>query len=144
MTSSNRTPKLLIYMLAILIAFPTVNSIEDTSEFDRYMPTKCESCLIFANELDADVARIAPKMVWFLCVFSNKDSLKPRDEAEAWLLDELEQLCDRMLHYRLHKEKPGLARFSKQMSGTAKTIKDLKKRGVEVIKFIFFYFIRLF
>jgi hypothetical protein len=37
-----------------------------------------------------------------------------------------------MLEYRLHKEKIGLARFSKQMTGTAKTIRNLKQRGVEV------------
>lgn len=82
------------------------------------MPTKCESCQILANELDADIRKLAPKM--------------NAAEAEAWLVDELERLCERMLAYRLHKDKHGLERFSKQMTATLKTIRELKKRGVEV------------
>lgn len=37
-----------------------------------------------------------------------------------------------MLAFRVHKEKEGLARFSKELSGTVKTIKQLQERGVEV------------
>ncbi|KAH7728235.1 mediator complex subunit 31 [Aphelenchoides avenae] len=83
-----------------------------------HMPTKCESCMLFSRELDNAVARLPPKM--------------RQDEAEAWLIDELERICDRMLAFRVHKEKEGLARFSKELSGTVKTIKQLQERGVEV------------
>lgn len=44
-----------------------------------------------------------------------------------------------MLDYRLHKEKPGLDRFSKSFTKTAKLIKGLENRGVEV-NLIFYFF----
>ena len=105
---------------SLLLLVPVINSSDPNAneEFGRFLPSKCESCQIFARELDADTSRLPTKMV--------------AHEAEAWLLDELEQVCERMMLYRLHKEKRGLARFSKQMTGTAKTVKQLKARGVEV------------
>lgn len=44
----------------------------------------------------------------------------------------MEDQCARMLDYKLHKDKEGLARFSKQESSTMKTLNKLRERGVKV------------
>uniref|UniRef100_A0A915CR31 DUF3456 domain-containing protein n=1 Tax=Ditylenchus dipsaci TaxID=166011 RepID=A0A915CR31_9BILA len=90
----------------------------DLLDESRYMPTKCESCHIFANEMEKAVSWLPKKMA--------------TDEAEGWLIDQMEHICDHMLTYRLHKEKEGLARFSREISKTANTLKDLAERGVEI------------
>jgi hypothetical protein len=82
-----------------------------------HLPTKCESCIIFSRELDNAVSRLPPKM-------------RP-EEGEAWLIEQIERVCDRMLQYRVHKEKEGISRFAKEVSGTFKTIKQLADKGVK-------------
>ncbi|KAI1724469.1 ATP dependent DNA ligase domain-containing protein [Ditylenchus destructor] len=105
-------------LLFMLVSFD-VSLSEDHSgdELAIYLPTKCESCALFAKELDDAVLKL-PKMA--------------KDESEAWLIEEFEHVCGRMLDYRLHKDKIGLDRFSKQISKTAKTLKELAERGVEI------------
>lgn len=86
--------------------------------FDQnYLPTKCESCLILSAELQNAVAKL-PKM--------------KEIEAEGWFIDEIENVCALMLSYRIHKEKIGLERFSKDTTKTAQAINQLIARGVEV------------
>jgi len=108
-------PQNWLCLLFLLFSFLFVDGEQ---KFEQYMPTKCESCLIFGKELERSASRISNKM--------------RKDEAEAWFVDEFEHICERMLGYRLHKEKEGLTRFSKEVPKTAKMIKDLKARGVEV------------
>ena len=54
-------------------------------------------------------------------------------EAEGWFIDEIENVCALMLSYRIHKEKVGLERFSKDTTKTAQAINQLIARGVEVL-----------
>jgi hypothetical protein len=49
----------LIFIL-FLINPSLANNAKDDAEY--YMPTMCESCIIFANELDADIRRLPSKM----------------------------------------------------------------------------------
>ncbi|VDN52591.1 unnamed protein product [Dracunculus medinensis] len=77
------------------------------------LPSRCESCLLFARELEE---------------LSKKNSVKD----ELSLIEINEELCNRMLDYKLHQEKKGIKRFSKQESSTAKAINKLRKRGVKV------------
>lgn len=62
----------------------------------------------------------------FLCMVN----LNFQDELS--LIEINEELCNRMLDYKLHQEKKGIKRFSKQESSTAKAINKLRKRGVKV------------
>ncbi|KAI1716292.1 SOH1 domain-containing protein [Ditylenchus destructor] len=105
-------------LLFILVSFDlSLSEDQSGDDLTKYLPTKCESCTLFAKELDDAVLKL-PKMA--------------KDESEAWLIEEFEHVCGRMLDYRLHKDKIGLDRFSKQISKTTKTLKDLAERGVEI------------
>ncbi|KAL3081864.1 hypothetical protein niasHT_013429 [Heterodera trifolii] len=106
-----------MFLVALFQLLPQ-HSSASVDHFEQYMPSKCEACRLFAWELESNARRLSSKM--------------PRDEAEAWLVEELEQLCPRMLDYRLHKDRQGLARFAKERTGTANAIKRLKERGVQV------------
>uniref|UniRef100_A0A914GYB0 DNA ligase n=1 Tax=Globodera rostochiensis TaxID=31243 RepID=A0A914GYB0_GLORO len=109
-----------MFLFALFHLVPHHSSATTTTvdDFEQYMPTRCESCQLFARDLDVNARRLATKM--------------SRDQAEAWLIDELEQLCVRMLDFRLHKDRRGLARFAKERTGTVNAIKKLKERGVQV------------
>uniref|UniRef100_A0A183TV30 Mediator of RNA polymerase II transcription subunit 31 n=1 Tax=Toxocara canis TaxID=6265 RepID=A0A183TV30_TOXCA len=82
-------------------------------------PTKCEACVLFVREFEQQLT-------------SNGPVQRSRSERELWLLEAMEGQCVRMLDYKLHKEKQGLARFSKQQSSTMKTLNKLRERGVKV------------
>ncbi|VDM95903.1 unnamed protein product [Thelazia callipaeda] len=53
-------------------------------------------------------------------------------EKEVEFVEALETICDRMLLYKLHKEKMGISRFAKEESSTMKAINELRDRGVKV------------
>lgn len=63
--------------------------------------------------------------------------MKPKDrvvykKSELRLIESLEQICDRVLQYNLHKERKGSTRFAKGMSQTFKTLHGLVNKGVKV------------
>ena len=44
----------------------------------------------------------------------------------------MENICNKMLEYNMHKERVGSLRFEKGKSETMKTLEGLKERGVKV------------
>lgn len=86
---------------------------------DVQLPTRCESCAIFAKEFEDQFRSRSPATM-------------KGEHNELWLIEALERQCARMLEYKLHKDKDGLARFSKEQSSTMKTLRKLRERGVQV------------
>lgn len=74
----------------------------------------------------------------FLHYFSySVDDVKPKKrkeykKSELRLIESMENICDRVLQYSLHKERKGSTRFSKGMSQTFKTLHKLVDKGVKV------------
>ena len=65
------------------------------------------------------------------------DDVKPKKRtqykrSELRLLESLENVCDRVLEYNLHKERKDSTRFAKGMSQTFKTLHGLVDKGVKV------------
>lgn len=65
------------------------------------------------------------------------DDVKPKErvvykKSELRLIESLEDICDRVLQYNLHKERKGSTRFAKGMSQTFKTLHGLVNKGVKV------------
>lgn len=65
------------------------------------------------------------------------DDVKPKKrkeykKSELRLIESLENICDRVLEYNLHKERKGSTRFAKGMSQTFKTLHGLVDKGVKV------------
>lgn len=76
--------------------------------------------------------------VRFEIIFSySVDDVKPKKrkeykKSELRLIESLEDICDRVLEYNLHKERKGSTRFAKGMSQTFKTLHGLVNKGVKV------------
>uniref|UniRef100_A0A1B0ALU0 DUF3456 domain-containing protein n=1 Tax=Glossina palpalis gambiensis TaxID=67801 RepID=A0A1B0ALU0_9MUSC len=69
--------------------------------------------------------------------FLNWDDVKPKrrteyKRSELRLLESMEDVCQRMLNYNLHKERSDSTRFAKGMSQTFKTLHGLVEKGVKV------------
>ncbi|CAI4223677.1 unnamed protein product [Auanema sp. JU1783] len=76
-------------------------------------PSYCESCVIFAQEFQNKTTRIHTK-------------------SESEVLDMIQNICDSMFSYKIHKEKKGVGRFSKEESETMQVLKKLRSQGVKV------------
>lgn len=77
-------------------------------------------------------------MAWvdIICRYS-VDDVKPKKRtqyrrSELRLLESLENVCDRVLAYNLHKERKDSTRFAKGMSQTFQTLHGLVDKGVKV------------
>lgn len=57
---------------------------------------------------------------------------KEYKKSELRLLESLENVCDRLLQYNLHKERTDSTRFAKGMSQTFQTLHGLVAKGVKV------------
>lgn len=57
---------------------------------------------------------------------------KEYKKSELRLIESLENICDRVLDYSLHKERKGSTRFAKGMSQTFQTLHGLVNKGVKV------------
>lgn len=57
---------------------------------------------------------------------------KQYKRSELRLLESLENVCDRILQYNLHKERKDSTRFAKGMSQTFRTLHGLVDKGVKV------------
>jgi hypothetical protein len=49
------------------------------------------------------------------------------------LIEALDEVCEQMIVYKMHKEKHGIERFAKEPSATMKTLNKLRDRGVKVV-----------
>lgn len=80
---------------------------------ELFEPTKCEACVITANDWSSALKRV-------------------HQRSTSEFLDVTETLCNNMNEYKIHKEKTGLSRFSKKQSKTIETLKELRDKGVQV------------
>lgn len=65
------------------------------------------------------------------------DDVKPKKRteyrhSELRLIESLENICDRVLEYNVHKERKDSTRFAKGMSQTFQTLHNLVDKGVKV------------
>lgn len=65
------------------------------------------------------------------------DDVKPKKrksykKSELRLIESLENVCDRILDYNIHKERKDSTRFAKGMSETFQTLHGLVNKGVKV------------
>lgn len=65
------------------------------------------------------------------------DDVKPKKrqeykKSELRLIESLENVCERLLQYNLHKERSDSTRFAKGMSQTFETLHGLVNKGVKV------------
>ncbi|XP_014213789.1 protein canopy homolog 3 [Copidosoma floridanum] len=97
---------------------------------------KCEVCKVVAVELEARLEETG-KTNDVLEIGYSIDDVAPKKrkeyrKSELRLIESLENVCNRILEYNIHKERTDSTRFSKGMSQTFKTLHGLVDKGVKV------------
>lgn len=122
--------------LVLIILLPTVVicGLEE-NEGVKYA-SKCEACKILATELQARLSETGKSHDVIELGYS-VDDVKPKKRteyrrSELRLLESMENVCDRILEYNIHKERKDSTRFAKGMSETFQTLHGLVNKGVKV------------
>uniref|UniRef100_A0A182N2A1 DUF3456 domain-containing protein n=1 Tax=Anopheles dirus TaxID=7168 RepID=A0A182N2A1_9DIPT len=97
---------------------------------------RCEACKILATELQARLSETGRSHDVIEIGYS-VDDVKPKKRteyrrSELRLLETLENVCERILEYNIHKERKDSTRFAKGMSQTFQTLHGLVDKGVKV------------
>ncbi|CRK99019.1 CLUMA_CG012082, isoform A [Clunio marinus] len=96
----------------------------------------CEACKILATELQERLS-VTGKTHEVLEFGYSLDDVKPKKKkeykkSETRLIESLEDVCDQVLQYNIHKERKDSTRFAKGMSETFQTLHGLVNKGVKV------------
>ncbi|XP_078284125.1 protein canopy 4 [Rhinoraja longicauda] len=100
------------------------------------LPTKCEVCKFLTVELQTalDKTRHSKEVLEIGAVLDNgkrKRKIK-YNTSEMRLAEAMDNICERILQYSVHAERPGSLRYAKGTSETMMTLKNLVHKGVKV------------
>ncbi|XP_031707027.1 protein canopy 4 [Anarhichas minor] len=120
-----------LYILVLLSVFCSV-----TAEEDERLPNKCEVCKFLTVELQ-DALEKTGRSKEVLEVGEVLDTGKRRrkikyNNSETRLTEAVDDICERILQYSVHAERPGSLRYAKGTSQTMATLKNLVHKGVKV------------
>ncbi|KAG7464648.1 hypothetical protein MATL_G00167640 [Megalops atlanticus] len=106
------------------------------AEQDERLPNKCEVCKFLTVELQAALEK-SGRSKEVLEVGEVLDTGKRRrkikyNTSETRLTEALDNICDGILQYSVHAERPGSLRYAKGTSQTMATLKNLVNKGVKV------------
>ncbi|XP_054457666.1 protein canopy 4 [Anoplopoma fimbria] len=120
--------------LLILVLFCVCCSVK--AEEDERLPNKCEVCKFLTVELQ-DALEKSGRSKEVLEVGEVLDTGKRRrkikyNTSETRLTEAVDNICERILQYNVHAERPGSLRYAKGSSQTMTTLKNLVHKGVKV------------
>ncbi|XP_057712345.1 protein canopy 4 [Corythoichthys intestinalis] len=103
---------------------------------DARLPNKCEVCKFLTLELQ-EALHGSRRSKEVLEVGEVLDTGRRRktikyNNSETRLMEAMENICERILQYSVHAERPGSLRYSKGASQTMTTLKNLVHKGVKV------------
>ncbi|KAM3590273.1 uncharacterized protein V6R79_006948 [Siganus canaliculatus] len=121
--------KLFSVVLCCIFSFVTAGD-------DERLPNKCEVCKFLTIELQ-EVLEKSGRSREVLEVGEVLDTGKRRrkikyNTSETRLTEAVENICDGILQYNVHAERPGSLRYAKGASQTMTTLKNLVHKGVKV------------
>uniref|UniRef100_A0A3Q3RJ11 Canopy FGF signaling regulator 4 n=1 Tax=Mastacembelus armatus TaxID=205130 RepID=A0A3Q3RJ11_9TELE len=107
-----------------------------TADEDERLPNKCEVCKFLTVELQ-DALEKTGRSKEVLEVGEVLDTGKRRrkikyNTSETRFTEAVDNICERILQYNVHAERPGSLRYAKGTSQTMTTLKDLVNKGVKV------------
>ncbi|XP_033962104.1 protein canopy 4 [Pseudochaenichthys georgianus] len=131
---SRKNRKTVDMKLVILTFFVLCCSV--TAEQDERLPNKCEVCKFLSVELQ-DALEKSGRSKEVLELGEVLDSGRRRRKikyytSETRLTEALDNICERVLQYNVHAERPGSLRYAKGASQTMTTLKNLVHKGVKV------------
>ncbi|XP_056156621.1 protein canopy 4 [Lampris incognitus] len=103
---------------------------------DERLPNKCEVCKFLTVELQAALERTG-RSKEVLELGEVLDTGKRRrkikyNTSETRLTEAVDNICEGILQYNVHAERPGSLRYAKGTSQTMATLKNLVNKGVKV------------
>ncbi|XP_076246323.1 FGF signaling regulator protein canopy b [Calliopsis andreniformis] len=123
-----------ILLINLLLVYVVIGSPEE--EQGVKYASKCEVCKVVATELEARLDETGKTRDVLEIGYSVDDVLPKKKmeykKSELRLVESLENVCERILEYNIHKERSDSTRFAKGMSQTFKALHGLKDRGVKV------------
>ncbi|XP_034935468.1 protein canopy 4 [Chelonus insularis] len=133
--SRSSTPKMFKIVALCLLLFGKILAGPEEEEGVKYA-NKCEACKVVAHELEARLDETG-RTHDVLEIGYSVDDVAPKKrkeykKSELRLVESLENICDRILEYNIHKERQDSTRFAKGMSQTFKTLHGLVDKGVKV------------
>ncbi|KAM8899402.1 protein canopy 4 [Spinachia spinachia] len=107
-----------------------------TAGEDERLPNKCEVCKLLTAEL-RDALEETSRSKEVLEVGEVLDTGRRRrrikyNTSETRLTEAVDDICERVLRYNVHAERPGSLRYAKGTSQTMETLKNLVHKGVKV------------
>ncbi|CAK6952909.1 protein canopy 4 [Scomber scombrus] len=120
-----------LYILALFCVCSLVKAEED-----ERLPNKCEVCKFLSVELQ-DALEKSSRSKEVLEVGQVLDTGKRKKKikyntSETRLTEAVDNICERILQYSVHAERPGSLRYAKGTSQTMETLKSLVHKGVKV------------
>ncbi|XP_068149896.1 protein canopy homolog 4 [Drosophila tropicalis] len=132
--------EIMILMLLVILLDQQSSQVMATGSAEeeqgvRYA-NRCEACKILAAELEDRLSETG-KSHDVIEIGYSVDDVRPKKRteyrrSELRLLESLENVCERVLAYNLHKERSDSTRFAKGMSQTFQTLHGLVDKGVKV------------
>ncbi|KAM9501061.1 protein canopy 4 [Clarias gariepinus] len=106
------------------------------AEQEERLPNKCEVCKFLTVELQATLERTGrSKEVLELGEVLDTGKRKRKikyNTSETRLTEAVDNICEGILQYSVHAERPGSLRYAKGTSQTMNTLKNLVNKGVKV------------
>jgi len=105
----------------------------DEEKYGVKYATECEVCKLVTKEVNERLESSSSSDV--IETGYNLDAKKKKtayNKSELRLLEVLEEVCEGMSQYRVHKERTDSTRWAKMMSQTFKTLHGLVNKGVKV------------
>nr|XP_046237057.1 protein canopy homolog 3 [Scatophagus argus] len=102
-----------------------------------HLPNKCEVCKFVSIEMKSafDETGKTKEVIDRNYRFIDSKGAPPikYNKSDLRFIDVIENVCQRLLEYNLHKERSGSNRFAKGMSETFSTLHGLVSKGVNVV-----------
>lgn len=107
-----------------------------SAEENERLPNKCEVCKLLTVELQEALEKTARsrevlEVGEVLGTGKRRKKIK-YNTSETRLTEAVDNICERILEYNVHAERPGSLRYAKGSSQTMTTLKDLVHKGVQV------------
>ncbi|XP_004571223.2 protein canopy 4 [Maylandia zebra] len=107
-----------------------------SAEENERLPNKCEVCKFLTVELQDALEKTARsrevlEVGEVLGTGKRRKKIK-YNTSETRLTEAVDNICERILEYNVHAERPGSLRYAKGSSQTMTTLKNLVHKGVQV------------
>ncbi|KAL0970284.1 hypothetical protein UPYG_G00239850 [Umbra pygmaea] len=119
----------------LLLCFMCMRSFTIAAEEER-LPNRCEVCKFLTVELQAALDKtVRSKEVLEVGAVLDTGKRKRKikyNTSETRLTEAVDNICEGILQYSVHAERPGSLRYAKGTSQTMATLKNLVHKGVNV------------